>query len=204
MSTDYITLKKITVEEFFDGRLEVFGVREHIKPDETTEERRCLTDGRNYLWVYINDDGQVSSLTRYFPGGAPGKILNAIAEAFDTDIVSEYQPQFWGFDTQAEWEAAEEQMSREADEKFHAELSKYLRGEPNEIRSGTIGMTWAEIAKRLVENDPELLLPENKEKLRSEIDAIYDREHAVRVTLTPEQIAAGVMSVTHADDLPSA
>ena len=95
-------------------------------------------------------------------------------------------------------------MSREADEKFHAELSKYLRGEPNEIRSGTIGMTWAEIAKRLVENDPELLLPENKEKLRSEIDAIYDREHAVRVTLTPEQIAAGVMSVTHEDDLPSA
>ena len=30
------------------------------------------------------------------------------------------------------------------------------------------------------------------------------REHAVRVTLTPEKIAAAVMSVTHEDDLPSA
>jgi hypothetical protein len=65
-------------------------------------------------------------------------------------------------------------------------------------------MTWAEIAKRLVEDDPELLLPSNKEKLRSEIDTVYDREHAVRIKLTPEQVAAAIMSVTHDDDLPSA
>jgi len=204
MSTDYRPLEKVRACDLFDGRLEAFGVREEIVLDGTTEGTRCLTDGRNYLWAYINDDGLVSSLTRYFPGGAPGKILKAIAEACDTDIVSEYQPQYWGFDTQAEWDAAEEQMSRKADERFHAELLKYLRGEPNEIRPGTIGMIRAEIAKRLVENEPELLLPENKEKLRSEIDAVYDREHAVRVTLTPEEIAATVMSVTHEDDLPSA
>ena len=65
-------------------------------------------------------------------------------------------------------------------------------------------MTCAEIAKRLVENDPELLSPENKEKLRSEIDAVYDREHSVRVTLIPEQVAAAVIRMTHEDDLPSA
>lgn len=204
MSTDYALLKKVQACDLFDGRLEAFGVREKIVADETTEGKRCLTDGRNYLWVYVNDDGLVSSLTRYFPGGAPGKILNAVAEACDTHIVSEYEPQYWGFDTQAEWDAAEERMSRKAAENFHAELSKYLRGEPNEIRPGTIGMTCAEIAKRLVENDPELLSPENKEKLRSEIDAVYDREHSVRVTLTPEQVAAAVMRMTHEDDLPSA
>jgi len=204
MSTDYRPLEKVRACDLFDGRLEAFGVREEIVLDGTTEGTRCLTDGRNYLWVYINDNGQVGCLTRYASSGAPGKILNAIAEACDTDIVSEYQPQFWGFDTQAEWDAAMEQMSREADENFHAELLKYLRGEPNEIRPGTIGMIQAEIAKRLVENEPELLLPENKEKLRSEIDAVYDREHAVRVTLTPEEIAATAMSVTHEDDLPSA
>ena len=81
---------------------------------------------------------------------------------------------------------------------------KYLRGEPNDIRPGTVGMIWAEIAKKLVEDDPELLLPTNKEKLRSKIDAICDRDHAVRIKLTPEQVAAAIMSVTHDDDLPSA
>src|SRR5271166_2123698 len=122
MSNDYRPLEKVRACDLFDGRLEAFGVREEIVLDGTTEGTRCLTDGRNYLWAYINDDGLVSSLTRYFPGGAPGKILKAIAEACDTDIVSEYQPQYWGFDTQAEWDAAEEQMSRKADERFHAEL----------------------------------------------------------------------------------
>jgi hypothetical protein len=141
---------------------------------------------------------------KVFSRRGPGKILKAIAEACDTDIVSEYEPQFWGFETKEEWDAWSERESREHRDQFHIELLKYLRGEPNDIGPGNIGMTWAEIAKRLVENDPELLLPENKEKLRSEIDAIYDREHAVRVTLTPEQIAAAVMSVTHEDDLPSA
>jgi len=42
----------------------------------------------------------------------------------------------------------------------------------------------------------------NKEKLLSEIDVIYDREHAIRITLTPEQVAAATVSVTHEDDLP--
>jgi hypothetical protein len=179
MSTDFRLLNKVRACDLFDGRLEAFGVREEIAPDSATERARCLADGRNYLWAYIDDDGQVGCLTRYAPGGAPGKILNAIAEACDADIVSEYQPQFCGYDTQAEWDAAMEQMSKQDAENFHAELLKYLRGEPNEIRPGTNGMTWAEIAKRLVENEPELLLPENKEKLRGEIDAVYDRPHSL-------------------------
>jgi hypothetical protein len=91
MSTDYALLKKVTASALFDGSLEKFGVHEHIKPDETSKDRRSLTDGRNFLWVYIND---VSCLTRYFPKGAPGKILNAIAQALDTDIVSEHESQF--------------------------------------------------------------------------------------------------------------
>jgi hypothetical protein len=64
-----------------------------------------LTDGRNYLWVYIDDDGFVS-FTRYAPNGNPGKILSAVDEAFETYIASEYEPQYWGFDTEEEWEAA--------------------------------------------------------------------------------------------------
>ena len=108
MSTDYRLLRKVPACDLFDGRLEEFGVREHVKPEATTEKSRLLTDGRNYLWVYIDDDGFVDCLTRYAPNGAPGKILNALANVFDTDIVSEYEPQFWGFDTQEEWDAWQE------------------------------------------------------------------------------------------------
>ena len=117
MSTAYCLSERVGASTLFDGRLENFGVREHVKPDETSKNRRCLTDGRNYLWVYIDDAGLVSSISRY-GGNAPGKILNSIAQAFDTDIFSEYQPQFWGFDTQEEWDAAMDQMAKESEEEF--------------------------------------------------------------------------------------
>ena len=169
MSTDYRLLKRVPACDLFDGRLEEFNVREHVKSDETTETKRCLTDGRNYLWVYADDDGLVSSLRRYAPNGVPIKILKVIADAFDVDVVSEYEPQYWGFDTQEEWDAALEEMPKEAEEKFYIELLKHLRGEPNDIRPGTIGHIQAEIAKKLAEKDPTLLLPVNKDKLLTEI-----------------------------------
>jgi hypothetical protein len=175
MSTDYRLLREVPACDLFDGRLEEFGVREHVTP-EVTEGSRLLTDGCNYLWVHIGDKGFVAWLTRYFPNGDPEKILNALANVFDTDIVSEYEPQYWGFDTQEEWEACMEKISQKYEEEFYIELLKYLRGEPNDIRPGTIGMCEAEIARTLVEKDPSLLLSVNKDKLRNEIRSIYDRE----------------------------
>ena len=44
MSTDYRPLKKIAACDLFDGRLEEFNVREHLRSD-TTEHYRLLTDG---------------------------------------------------------------------------------------------------------------------------------------------------------------
>jgi len=203
MSTDYAPFNKIRPRDLFDGRLEKFGVREQLTAD-TTETSKCLTDGRNCLWVYINDAGFVGGFTRYFPNGAPGKILRAIARAFDTDIFSEYEPQYWGFNTPEEWYAWQEKLAKEDDEKFHAELLRYLRGEPNDIRPGSVGMGWAEEAKKLVGNDPTLLLPENKDKLLNEARSVYYRDHAVTVTLSPEDIASMEMIATHEDDLPKA
>jgi hypothetical protein len=86
--------------------------------------------------------------------------------------------------------AAWEEMAREDEEKFHIELLKYARGEPNDIGPGTVGMLEAEIAKRLVEKDSSLLLPINRDQLRIEIQLIYDREHTVTVTLSPRDIAS--------------
>ena len=103
MSTHYRALKTIRMSDVFDGRLARFNVREH-QGDDTSPTHRCLTDGVNYLWVSCGEDGSMGCLTRHAPGGNPLPILECIAEAFSVDIASEYEPEFWGFDSQQEWE----------------------------------------------------------------------------------------------------
>jgi hypothetical protein len=203
MSTDYRLLESVLASDLFDGRLEKFGVQEHFN-DKTTAQSRMLTDSRNFLWLYVDDAGFVSCLTRYMPNGAPGKILSAIADAFDTEIVSQYEPQFWGFDTHEEWDAWQLEIAKEHEERFHNDIVKFSQGEPNDIRPGTIGMIQAQVAKKLVEGDPTLLLPANKERFRAAIQSTYDREHTVFVKLSPEDLAAAKMRVTHEDDLSRA
>lgn len=63
-----------------------------------------------------------------------------------------------------------------------------MRNEASDIEPGTVGMLHAKIAKRLVKKDPSLMLPKNKNKLRKKIDTIYERDHALRVTLSPTEI----------------
>src|SRR5262245_16479611 len=106
MSTDYRTQKSIRMTDLVDGRLERFGVHESIPSftlplnfnlkdgcynsctvDLTELGLRCLTDGDNYLCV-ANESGFVDTITRYGLND-PTRILQAIAEAFDTDIFSE-------------------------------------------------------------------------------------------------------------------
>src|SRR5262245_33091914 len=137
MSTDFALSKKVSAHDLFGERLKNLGIREHIRPC-TCETDRCLTDGTNYLWVSITEDGFVALLSRY-GANAPSKILSAIREAFDTEIYSEYEPQFWGFDTEKEWCAALKAMSDEDDNEFYLQVLAYVRGEPNTIESGTIG-----------------------------------------------------------------
>ena len=40
MSTDYAPLKKIRIIDLIDGRLEEFGVREHVDPSETNDKHK--------------------------------------------------------------------------------------------------------------------------------------------------------------------
>jgi hypothetical protein len=180
MSTDCRLSEQIKASALFDGRLEALGIREHINPDETSQNKRCLTDGcNNFLWIHIDDAGLVTTLTRYAPNGDPLMILNSIANAFNTDIFTEYEPQFWGFDTEEEMEAALEKIAMQhkaKDLKFEAELLKYVRGEPNNIKEGSDAEAEAKIAKRLAEEFPALLRPENRELFRREIRRIYGVE----------------------------
>ena len=213
MSTYYGLRKSIKADELFDGRLEAFGVREEVRPEGAADrfppymkvrEVRYLTDGRNSMEVVVYENG-VPDLRARNLWCAPEKgIFRAIAEAFDTDIVTEHQPEFWGFDTQEQWDRWNEQRSREDDESFYLEVFKYLRGESHGVGPTTIGMIEAKIAKEIVEKDPTLLLPTNKDQLLSEIDRIYNHGHTVEITLSPAEIAAATLSVTHEDDLSRA
>jgi hypothetical protein len=197
-----VTAKKICAFELFDGRLEQFGVREHVC-ESTTRKERYLTDGRNCMWVYIDENGHLDQLTRR-GANAPTKILGAIATAFDTEIFSEYEPQFWGFNTQEEWDAALEEVNREHRDRFYADLVKLASGEPNDIREGTIGEIQAKIAKQLVENESDLLLPEHRERLINAVETIYDKDHTVKVMLSDTDLAIAHMAANHEDDIGQA
>ncbi len=113
--TAYTTLKPVRFAELFDGTLERWGIQEQVTQD-TTDLHRWLTDGNNGLWVVGNEAGFVASLTRFASSGAPGRILSAISEAFDTDIASEHEPQFWGYDTEEEWDAVQMKRVEEHEE----------------------------------------------------------------------------------------
>ncbi len=200
MSTDYVTVERISFADVFDGRLKRFGVEEHIHKD-ASDIYRCLTDGRNYLWAYATSDEILGGFERC-GANAPGRILEAIAETFDTDIFSEHEPQFWGFDNQEEWDLALKEMAQEHDDEFYTEIIRYVAGEKNDLTPGTIGMIKADIAKDLVAETPRLVLPEKKTELMAAIDQIYQADHAVVIKLDDVQIAAAEMAMTHEDDLP--
>ena len=183
MSTHYRPMKTISFAELFDGRLERYGVREHVKSEDMSDRKRCLTDGRYSLWVYAEDDGTVSTMLRAGMLNAPGRILGAVAETFDTEIFSEYEAQFWGFDTQAEWDAWMDKLAEEDNAEFYTDIINFVSGEPHNFKSDTVGMNKANIAKDLVAENPEFLTPERKSELMEAIEEIYLDKHEVCITL---------------------
>ena len=203
MSTSFITSSRILSSDLFDGRLEKFGVREFISEHTNPDSVRLLTDGRNCLFVYIDEDGFVTCFVRY-GANAPGRIVDAVAEAFDTDIFSEYEPQYWGYDTNEEWDQAMKKYAEEHEVEFYEDIMRYLQGEKHDIREGTNGESMAKIAKKLVAEKSELKLPENKQELMDSIKLIYERDHMITINLTDTDIAYAQMIATHEDDLSQA
>jgi hypothetical protein len=136
MSTYFGLRKRITAEELFDGRLEAFGVRKEVRPEGTAaqypsymkvKEVRYLTDGRNSMGVIVYENG-VPDVAMRNPWCAPeGEIFYAIAKAFDSDIVSDQQPEFWGFDTQEEWDAWQTRRWEGEEQKPHAQILQFRK-----------------------------------------------------------------------------
>lgn len=172
MSTHYRPLSPIRFTAIFGGSLERLGITETTGED-TSPSRRRLTDGINFLWVQEGPTGFTGHFTRYFPNGVPDQILAAVSEVFDTTIVSEHQPEYWGFDSQEKWDDyMQKQWEKEAAE-FYVEMIKHVRDEPNDLRDGSNGMYWAEIGKSLIADEPSLASPHKEREL---LDAIWERE----------------------------
>ncbi len=107
MTVDFKPKDKIIIEELFDGRLEQFGIREKIVKGYTSTNFRYLTDwSKTYIRVY--GDELVDSFTWHIPNppkGRPRMVLAVIEKVFDTNIYSNIEPQFWGFETVDEWKS---------------------------------------------------------------------------------------------------
>ena len=202
MSTSYRPIPAIPFTELFDGRLDKYGVREKAHAD-STQRNRYLLGSDGVLEAYQNDDGTSSFSRRSFTP-VPWTVIDALTEEFETELVSEHDHRFWGFATKEEERDFHEKMAKESEDEFYNDLIHYLRGAPNDLKTGTVGMQKAEIAKGLVASDASLMAPNNRQRLLEAVEAVYDRDHAITVTLTEKDLAAVELMVARTNKLPQA
>ncbi len=109
MSIDFVPLGEVSFSALFDGRLAKYDIREHVN-ERTAEDVRILTDGRNFVHVFKGKNDQANFAR--FAGNGSYKILDAIHDAFDVHIVSEHEPQYWGYETMEQWANAWDEESQ--------------------------------------------------------------------------------------------
>ena len=171
MSINYTSLTPVIFEEIFDGRLDAKGVREHKNPASTSSSCRCLTDGQNLVWLYADSDGGLAD-AKCYAFNNPSHILRTLQAVFDTTFVSEYQPQYWGFESQDDWDKALEdlvqqrkiEIRRDDDAlliKFSTlqETGNFPFDERSEVHRKLL------TARKVTEGKPELLSPDRKQDL---------------------------------------
>ena len=122
MSTDYKLENEISMAELFGGKLKSFGINEHVIEGKTSKTHRYLSDGENGVVVY--GDCTVSMIKRC-GANCPNKILSSISIAFGTRIYSEFDPQFWGFESQEEWDKYESKVNTRRASKFHTDSGDF-------------------------------------------------------------------------------
>src|SRR5262245_2107597 len=84
-----------------------------------------------------------------------------------------------------------------------SELVKFIDGQPCDIKPGTIGREQAEIAKKLVAQNPALALTENRDTLLAQIDDIYKLVHpSVVVKLDESELDALARRLQTLEELP--
>ena len=200
MSTWLAPIPDIKFDALFDGRLEKYGIREHIMA-EASERERYLVGRDGFLEVRREQNGTCTFTRR---GCIPWSIYDAIAEEFEVEIVTEHDHRFWGFATEKEWNDWNEKLHKDHEEKLYTEIIKYIRDEPNDLEPGTDGMKQAEIAKALVEDDQSLATLEKRDVLLEAVQTLSRRDNSFKFTLTEREQAMVELMVARTDDLRKA
>jgi hypothetical protein len=191
MPTIYTPTKTVQFGALFDRKLQGRSVYESFVPGCTTTSVRCLSDGANSVWVYASPDGLVANLKRYGANAATN-ILAVIADVLETDFIWEDRLDNSELGVEEErWQARELAAAKKYLQKLQSELLRYVRGEPNNIRPGSTGMTLCRIAKRLVVESPDLGLPALASLLLAAVWAEYETGYAVKLTLAQGEAASG-------------
>src|SRR5829696_8724079 len=120
----------------------------------------------------------ITGLTRYGLSNADA-ILASVVTAFDVEVVSEHEPEYWGFETQEEWDAWQHEVGRESWHVFYKELLAVIRGEPNTFSAGTLGAIYARLAQKLAKQEPALLRAENETAFMEKLGEMYLDEKAL-------------------------
>jgi hypothetical protein len=180
MFTDYRLNNELWIEQIFDARLERFGIYETYI-SVSTPEWRCLTDGNSVLWV--EGDEEVEFLLGFGMFNAAEKILTAIEEAFDAEIFSEHQPQYWGKEGEEECRCDRREVAEEVQTRLNILIMRHVRGESLDIEPYSGFMHVVNITKDLIIENPELASPDREAELLKKTNQIciekYNATHGV-------------------------
>ena len=87
---------QLPIDLLLDDNMKSKGIYERHYDDYTTERRRCLADGTNWLWVYLDGNGNVEFFAVNDAHYDPKAILDVIAEVYEARIYSEDDPDYYG------------------------------------------------------------------------------------------------------------
>jgi hypothetical protein len=107
MSTHYICTPAIPFADL-RAALPKIGLKE-VETKDTSETTISVTDGSFFMFAYADDEGQDCSFER-FGGNMVSDMLEAIAEHFDVEILSEHDEGYFeamGFSEDEDEEDAE-------------------------------------------------------------------------------------------------
>jgi hypothetical protein len=185
MSTYYRPIRPIQMSELFSGRLKKYGIYD----DSIGDARRLagevpgprVSKGTHFIVLHVtpgdNDNDTVAEFASYNEDKEidPHGIIAAIADEFDTEIVSQHDPRYWGYNNFRDWNAAFYAQTSARLDAAYKEIIHYVEGKPCDL-TNIRGRRRAQIGQRLIKKYSELSTRYNCADLIRVIDAISMRD----------------------------
>jgi hypothetical protein len=187
----YKPLPNLRFDNLFDGRLVKFRIYERVT-SKTTATHRSVTDGTNSVWVDSDANGLVEKIAVWGNNDAEW-LFAVITFKYSVKIISEFEPQYWGFDSEDEWHIAVwvDDLSDSYSMLIGpppTQISELSAMEDIHRRVTMLQILRHQIAARLIDADPSLREVENKHKLLRAAAVEY---HYLRQAIALEEPADG-------------